>query len=144
MVDVTKTEYAEGIVLPFADESQIQPSLLETFAYQGPRQRISYQMNEFAAVCPFSGLPDTGIVWIDYIPQTKLVELKSLKYYFLSYRNVGIFQEAVTAKIYEDLYPRLEPESLVVKTQYATRGGIETTCIVNSDDQPPKKATQNA
>ena len=92
-------------------------------------------MNEFAAVCPFSGLPDTGIVWVEYIPRQKLVELKALKYYLLSFRNVGIFQEAATARIFNDLYPLLEPEELLIKTRYNTRGGIDATCTIDSNEQ---------
>ena len=92
-------------------------------------------MNEFAAVCPFSGLPDTGIVWVDYIPQKKMVELKFLKNYFISFRNVGIYQEDVTSWIFNDLNPLLEPEELLIKTRYNTRGGIDTTCTINSNEQ---------
>ena len=92
-------------------------------------------MNEFTAVCPFSGLPDTGKVWVDYIPQIKLVELKSLKYYFISFRNVSIYQEDVTSRIFNDLNPLLEPEELLIKTRYSTRGGIDTTCTINSNEQ---------
>ena len=92
-------------------------------------------MNEFAAVCPFLGLPDTGIVWVDYIPQNKLVELKSLKYYFISFRNTGIYQEDVTSRIFNDLNPMLGPEELLIKTHYSTRGGIDTTCTINSNEQ---------
>ena len=128
-------DYAEGCVYSFDDESAIRPDILQTIDYYGPRQKISYQMNEFAAVCPFSGLPDTGIVWVDYIPQKKLVELKSLKYYFISFRNVGIYQEDVTSRIFNDLNPLLEPEELLIKTHYSTRGGIDTTCTINSNEQ---------
>ena len=128
-------EYAEGRVISFEDESAIQPSFLEIFTYTGPRQHVSYQMNEFAAVCPFSGLPDTGIVWVEYIPRQKLVELKALKYYFLSFRNVGILQETATARIFNDLYPLLEPEELLIKTRYNTRGGIDATCSIDSNEQ---------
>ena len=113
-MDNSSIDYAEGRVFDFEDESSIQPSFLETFDYAGPRQRVSYQMTEFTAVCPFSGLPDTGIVWVDYIPRQKLLELKALKYYFLTFRNVGIFQEAVTARIFNDLYSLLEPEELMI------------------------------
>ena len=134
-MDTSNIEYAEGRVFDFEDESTIQPSLLETFDYAGPKQRVSYQMNEFAAVCPFSGLPDTGIVWVDYIPRQKLLELKALKYYFLTFRNVGIFQEGVTARIFNDLYSLLEPEELLIKTRYSTRGGIEATCTIDSNEQ---------
>ena len=102
-MDGSSIDYADGWVFSFDDESVIRPDFLQTIDYFGPRQRISYQMNEFAAVCPFSGLPDTGIVWVDYIPQKKLVELKSLKYYFISFRNVGIYQEDVTSRIFNDL-----------------------------------------
>ena len=124
-MDTSSIEYAEGRVFSFEDESAIHPEFLETFDYSGPRQRVSYQMNEF----------DTGIVWVDYIPKKKLLELKALKYYFLSFRNVGIFQEAVTARIFNDLYPLLEPEELLIKTRYSTRGGIDTTCSIDSNEQ---------
>ena len=92
-------------------------------------------MFEFKAVCPFLEFPDTGIVWVDYFPQNKLVELKSLKYYFISFRNVGIYQEDVTSRIFNDLNPLLEPEELLIKTRYSTRGGIDTTCTINSNEQ---------
>ena len=134
-MDASSIDYAEGRVFSFDDESVIRPDYLQTIDYSGPRQRISYQMNEFAAVCPFSGLPDTGIVWVDYIPQNKLVELKSLKYYFISFRNVGIYQEDVTSRIFNDLYTLLEPEELLIKICYSTRGGIDTTCTINSNEQ---------
>ena len=133
-MDKSSIDYAEGRVFSFDDESAIRPDFLQTIDYSGLRQ-ISYQMNEFAVVCPFSGLPDTGIVWVDYIPQNKLVELKSLKYYFISFRNVGIYQEDVTSRIFNDLYPLLEPEEFLIKTPYSTRGGIDTTCIINSNEQ---------
>jgi len=134
-MDKSSIDYAEGRIFSFDNESAIRPDFLQTIDYSGPRQRISYQMNEFAAVCPFSGLPDTGIVWVDYIPQNKLVELKSLKYYFISFRNVGIYQEDVTSRIFNDLYPLLVPEELLIKTRYSTRGGIDTTCTINSNEQ---------
>ena len=134
-MDTSITEYAEGRVFSFEDESAIRPSFLETIEYLGPRQNVSYQMNEFAAVCPFSGLPDTGTISVEYVPKKKLVELKALKYYFLSFRNVGMFQEAVTARIFNDLYPLLEPEKLLIETRYNTRGGIDTTCTIDSDEQ---------
>ena len=134
-MDTSSIDYAEGRVFDFVDESSIQTSFLETFDYAGPRQRVNYKMKEFAAVCPFSGLPDTGIVWVEYIPRQKLLELKALKYYFLTFRNVGIFQEAVTARIFDDLFALLNPEELLIKTRYNTRGGIDTTCTIDSNEQ---------
>ena len=134
-MDGSSINYAEGRIFSFDDESAIHQDFLQTIEYSGPRQRISYQMNEFAAVCPFSGLTDTGIVWIDYIFQNKLVELKSLKYYFISFRSVGMYQEDLTSKIFNDLSPLLEHEELLIKTPYSTRGGIDTTCTINSNEQ---------
>ena len=134
-MDGSSIDYAEGRVFSFDDERAIRPYFLQTIDYSGTRQRISYQMNEFAAVCPFSGLPDTGIVWIDYIHQNKLDELKSLKYYFISFCNVGMYQEDLTSKIFNDLSPLLEPEELLIKTRYSTNEGIDTTCIINSNEQ---------
>ena len=134
-MDGSRIDNAEGWVFSFDDESSIHPDILQTIDYSGPRKRISYQINEFAAVCPFSGLPDTGIVWVDYIPQDKVVELKSLKYYFISLRNVDIFQEDVTSRIFNDLNSLLESEELLIKTRYSTRGGIDTTCTINSNEQ---------
>ena len=134
-MDGSSIDFAEGRVFSFDDERAIRPYFLKTIDYSGPRQRISYQMNEFAAVCPFSGLPDTGIVWVEYIPQNKLVELKSLKYYFISFRNVGIYQEDVTSRIFKDLNPMLEPEELLIKTSYSTVGVIDNTYTINSNEQ---------
>ncbi|HVX89908.1 MAG TPA: preQ(1) synthase, partial [Gemmatimonadales bacterium] len=84
----------------------------------------------FSAVCPFSGLPDFATLTIRYIPGKSCVELKSLKYYVLSYRNVGIYQEHATAKLAEDLFGVLKPKSLTVTTVYNIRGGFDTTCKV--------------
>jgi 7-cyano-7-deazaguanine reductase len=124
---------AEGKIFSFEDESLIKTGFLESIDYTGNPQKIKYETDEFSAVCPFSGLPDIAKVEIDYIPDKKIVELKSLKYYFMSYRNVGIYQEAVTDRIYKDLYNILSPKYLSIKTVYNVRGGILATCIMDSD-----------
>ena len=134
-MDRPSIDYAEGRGFSFDDESSIRPDILQTIDYSGPRQRISYQMNEFAAVCPFSRLTDARAVCVDDVPQSKLVEKKSMKYYFISFRNVGIYQEDVTSRIFNHLNPLLEPEELLIKTRYSTRGGIDTTCTINSNEQ---------
>ena len=121
---------AEGRTVPFTGPEAIDVSVLETFAYEGPEQEIVTETREFSAVCPFSGLPDYALLRITYTPSDRCVELKSLKYYILSYRNVGIYQEHATARLAEDLYRLLEPKRLVVSTVYNVRGGFETTCSV--------------
>ena len=122
---------AEGLTLEFNDETAVRVDLLETFPYDGNPQKINYTTTEFSAVCPFSGLPDYGKLIIDYEPNNKIVELNSLKYYITSYRNVGIYQEHVTNRIFDDLKQLLEPNALTITTIYNTRGGIDTTCSIS-------------
>ena len=126
---------AEGMIFDFQDESAIRPELLETIDYDGNKQEITYETDELNAVCPFSGLPDFGILSISYVPNKKIVELKSLKYYLISFRNVGIYQEALTNRIYNDLYELLDPEFLRIETDYNVRGGINANCVMDSEMQ---------
>jgi 7-cyano-7-deazaguanine reductase len=122
---------AEGRTVPFTGPEAIEAAVLETFPYEGPEQEIVSETREFSAVCPYSGLPDFATLTIRYVPSDRCVELKSLKYYVVSFRNVGIFQEHATARIAEDLFRLLAPRSLSVRTVYHVRGGFETTCTVS-------------
>lgn len=102
------------------------------------RQVISYETEpgEFSALCPFSGLPDFGVLRVEYMPQSWILELKSLKYYMLSWRTIGATQEDITAYVYEDVHKHLvDPHYLTVTTVYNVRGGINTTCTVDSRSQ---------
>ena len=120
---------AEGKSFEFTDESHIRPEFLETFPFDSPDQYIRTETTEFSAVCPFSGLPDMADVIVEYFPAGgKCIELRSLKYYFISFRMVGIFQEGVTKRIYADLKNTLATNRLKVTTIYNTRGGFDTTC----------------
>lgn len=112
----------------FDSPDSIDAGVLETFAYDGVEQEIACETEEFSAVCPFSGLPDIARVTIEYVPSDRCVELKSLKYYFLSYRNVGIYQEHATDRILTDLVRLLSPKRMTVTTDYNIRGGIHTVC----------------
>ncbi|MFO7840108.1 MAG: preQ(1) synthase [Desulfosalsimonadaceae bacterium] len=95
------------------------------YEYKGRRDiEISIQHPEFTSVCPMTGLPDTGTITIVYVPDKTIVELKSLKYYLLQYRNVGIFYENVVNRILDDLTVKLEPKSMQVKGEFSARGGI--------------------
>lgn len=120
----------EGRTVPFTGPDAIDPSVLETFPYDGPEQEIVTTTREFSAVCPFSGLPDIADLTLRYIPSDRCIELKSLKYYIMSYRSVGIFQEHATARVADDLQGILKAERLTVTTTYNVRGGFETTCSV--------------
>jgi len=121
---------AEGRTLPFVGPEHVDVAVLETFDYEGPAQEIVTETGEFTAVCPYSGLPDFARLVISYVPDRRCVELKSLKYYVTSFRNVGVFQEHATARIAEDLFRLLAPRKLSVRTVYNVRGGFETTCTV--------------
>ncbi len=125
----------EGKQFEFLDESHVNPGFLETFDFDSPNQLITTETDEFSAVCPFSGLPDLAYVKIEYHPDGgKCVELKSLKYYFISFRNVGIYQEGVTKRIFGDLKKILDTSKLRVTTIYNTRGGFDTTCVEGNLD----------
>ncbi len=121
--------------LPFTGPEAIDAAVLETFSYAGPEQEIVTTTREFSAVCPFSGLPDIADLTLRYIPSNQCIELKSLKYYIMSFRNVGIFQEHATARVAEDLQRVLHARSLTVTTTYNVRGGFETTCSVTLSEK---------
>lgn len=124
---------AEGKIFNHEGEESIRNDFLETIDYAGNLQEVTYETEEFSAVCPFSGMPDIAFVSIKYIPSDKLIELKSLKYYFISFRNVGIYQEAATNRIYNDISALLKPVYLRIETVYNVRGGILSTCVMDSD-----------
>ena len=98
------------------------------YAYGAKRDiKIEIVQPEFTSLCPISGLPDFGSITICYVPKDKIVELKSLKYYLLQYRSVGVFYEHVVNHILEDLVQVLVPKSLEVVGVFTPRGGITTT-----------------
>jgi len=108
----------------------IDAAVLETFPYEysGRDVAVDIETDEFTAVCPWSGLPDFGKIIIHYLPKAKILELRSLKFYLLSYRNVGIYQEHATRRILEDLVKVTEPQWMEVVLDYKVRGGIHTVC----------------
>ncbi len=87
---------------------------------------ITHVNPEFTSMCPKTGLPDFGTVTVEYRPADLCIELKSLKYYYLDYRNKGIFYEAVTNAILDDLVACCNPKWMKVTTEWTTRGGIHS------------------
>ena len=94
---------------------------------------IVIEQSEFTSVCPMTGLPDYGCITIKYRPKTKIIELKSLKYYLLQYRNVGIFYEHVINRILDDLVGKLDPRWMEVSGAFTSRGGITTKVMAAYD-----------
>lgn len=106
---------------------------LETF--ENPKTDRDYTIThvnpEFTSVCPISGLPDFGKITLKYKPDKKCVELKALKYYYLEFRNKGIFYEAVTNQILDDLVAACEPKEMTIISEWTTRGGLNSIIEVN-------------
>ena len=102
---------------------------LETFEnqYPGRDYTIRIECPEFTSVCPRTGQPDFGTLWITYVPDRKCVELKSLKLYLQQYRDEGIFYEHVTNRVLDDLVAVVEPRKMTVEAAFNARGGITTT-----------------
>ena len=109
-------------------EEAIDVEILETidFKYAGSNTDVVYETEEFTCVCPWTGLPDFGYLAVHYVPDKKLIELKSLKYYLISYRNVGIIQEHVVNRVLNDLVKLVKPLSMSVEAEYRERGGIKS------------------
>ncbi|MGA2298526.1 MAG: preQ(1) synthase [FCB group bacterium] len=104
---------------------------IDTFPNPNPGRRyiITHVNPEFTSVCPKTGLPDFGKITIKYIPDEVCLELKALKLYFLEFRNIGIFYEAVTNVILDDLVEVCQPLEMEVLSEWSTRGGMNSTIL---------------
>jgi 7-cyano-7-deazaguanine reductase len=105
--------------------------VLETFPNPRPQRdyEIEIECPEFTSMCPKTGLPDFGTIRIRYVPDALCLELKTIKFYLLGYRNHGIFYEAATNKILDDLVGACQPRRMTVVGDFTARGGITTKVI---------------
>jgi 7-cyano-7-deazaguanine reductase len=128
-LDELKDQYErlEWDVLVETEES-IRSEWLISFPYDyfGSNSVVAIDTDEFTAVCPWTALPDFGSLKIEYNPSRHCLELKSLKYYLLSFRDVGIVQEHVVNRILKDLVAACNPVWMTISLDYKTRGGIHT------------------
>src|SRR3954471_24012413 len=110
--------------------------LLETFPNPAPERdyEIKIRCPEFTSVCPKTGLPDFGEIDITYVPDGRCLELKALKYYLIDFRNKGIFYEAVTNQILNDLVAVCSPRRMTVIGDFSVRGGISTTVTASFEN----------
>jgi len=120
-------EKAKKTVGKISSPDDLDPSILQTIPYKYPKRKIVTELttDEFTCLCPFSGLPDFANISIEYIPTNKLIELKSLKYYLYSFRNVKIYNEHAVDRIIEDLRKVLKPCQIKVVGEFTSRGGIK-------------------
>jgi 7-cyano-7-deazaguanine reductase len=116
-LDIQSTPRAEMNLFP-----------LDTFAYEfvGKEIKINFEIPEFTAICPFSDFPDFAIIRIEYVPNERCIELKSLKLYINSFRNVKIFHEHVINIILEDFVAACDPLSVEIEGDFHVRGNIKT------------------
>ena len=118
--------------LSWKSEEAIDTRCLLAFQYDYPDQEseVNIDTDEFTAVCPWTGLPDYGVLYISYVPSNSCIELKSLKYYLLTYRDVGIVQEHAANRILKDLVALCQPKRIKITLNYKVRGGIHTSVSV--------------
>ena len=109
---------------------------IETFPSPRPEREFEIAINcpEFTSVCPKTGLPDFGEIQINYVPDRSCLELKALKYYMIEFRNQGIFYEAVTNQILDDLVEACRPRRMTVTGDFTVRGGIKTVVTASYDE----------
>ncbi len=100
---------------------------IETWPNQYRGYEITISIPEYTSICPRTGLPDFGTITIQYLPEKRCLELKSLKYYLLAYRNLGIFYENAVNRILDDVVRACRPKWAVVRGAFTTRGGMRTT-----------------
>jgi 7-cyano-7-deazaguanine reductase len=128
---------AEGHRFPFEGEESVTPDVLETFPYEYPSRDalVEIDSDEWSCVCPFSGLPDFGTLTVSYVPSDACIELKSLKYYLTSFRNVGIYQEHAANRVLEDLVACCAPRWMEIELDYGLRGGLHTVVTVSHGER---------
>ncbi|RMF13050.1 MAG: NADPH-dependent 7-cyano-7-deazaguanine reductase QueF [Candidatus Dadabacteria bacterium] len=110
------------------DPDDVDATVLDPvpFAHAGRELDITIETDEFTHICPMTGLPDFGTLRIRYAPSDKIVELKSLKYYLVQYRQVGIFYEHVIFRILDDLVAAVAPRWMEIIYEVQARGGIRS------------------
>ena len=133
----------EKVRLHIETEEAIRPDCLITFPYEyaGSGAEVTIETAEFTCLCPWTGLPDFGTPTVRYVPGESCIELKSLKYYLLSYRSVGILQENAANRILRDLAAASRAERMTVTLDYGVRGGLHSVVTVSHPASPGRPST---
>jgi len=100
---------------------------LDSWPNQFPGYQITIRFPEYTSVCPKTGLPDYGVITIQYTPHKSCLELKALKLYLLAYRNLGIFYENAVNRMLRDIVAAVKPRQCLVRGEFTPRGGLTTT-----------------
>src|SRR5256884_7206175 len=126
------------------EEMELFP--LDTFAYEYPGReiKIDFEITEFTAICPFSDFPDFATIRLEYVPDERCIELKSLKLYINSFREVKIFHEHVINVILEDFVRACDPLRVEIEGDFHMRGNIKTIVRAKYEKQNPESRSQNS
>src|ERR1051325_4509544 len=126
------------------EEMNLYP--LDTFAYEfaGKEIEIDFEIPEFTCICPFSDFPDFATIRLQYVPNERCIELKSLKLYINSFREVKVFHEHVINMILEDFVSACDPLSVEIEGDFNVRGNIKTTVSANYQRQESKVRSQKS
>jgi len=113
------------------DASFISADVLEIVPFENrvPDTWVEIRNPEFTSLCPKTGLPDYGTITVKYLPGKAIVELKSLKYYFLQFRNSGIFYENLAKLVLAHLVEKVQPLEMIVEAEFMPRGGLTTKVV---------------
>lgn len=134
---ITETPLApanqQGLDIRSTPREEMELYTLDTFPYEFPGReiKISFEIPEFTAICPFSDFPDFATIRLEYVPNERCVELKSLKLYINSFRNVRVFHEHVINMILEDFTRACDPLSVDIEGDFHMRGNIKTVVRVS-------------
>ena len=123
----------QGLDIQSTPREEMRLFPLDTFAYEFPGKEISinFEITEFTAICPFSDFPDFATIRLQYVPNQRCVELKSLKLYINSFRNIKIFHEHVINVILEDFVAACDPLRAYIEGDFHVRGNIKTVVKAN-------------
>lgn len=124
-----KITHEKNVTYEILSPETIRTDILDPIEYKYRQKRdidIIIKNPEHTSVCPMTGLPDMGCITVRYIPDQYIIELKSLKFYLLQYRNVGIFYEHIVNRILDDLVAVLKPKKMTVTGDFTSRGGISS------------------
>jgi 7-cyano-7-deazaguanine reductase len=118
----------QGLDIRSTPREEMQLVALDTFPYEyaGREIRINFEIPEFTAICPFSDFPDFAVIKLEYVPNERCIELKSLKMYINSFRNIKVFHEHVVNIILEDFVRACDPLKVEIEGDFHVRGNIKT------------------
>jgi 7-cyano-7-deazaguanine reductase len=127
----------QGLDIRSTPREEMQLVALDTFPYEyaGREIRINFEIPEFTAICPFSDFPDFAVIKLEYVPNERCIELKSLKMYINSFRNIKIFHEHVINIILEDFVRACDPLRVEIEGDFHVRGNIKTIVRASYEKQ---------